>query len=162
MELAPNLAPAAALLGTWKGEGAGEYLTIEPFTYTEEVIFTDMGKPFLHYVQRTWSPSGAPMHTETGYLRLPGDGAVELVLSQPTGQSELAQGTLSTGGTVTTGANGLVLDLEAAVMNSASAKHVESTRRHYVISGDRMTTTFAMAAVGQPMTHHLSSELRRA
>lgn len=155
MELAPNLAPVAALLGTWRGEGAGEYPTITPFSYTEEVVFTNVGKPFLHYVQRTWSPSGAPMHTETGYLRLPGDRSVELVLAQPTGQSELAQGTLSDDG------DRLVIELEAKMMNSASAKHVESTRRRYEIGGDQMTTTFAMAAVGQPMTHHLSSGLRR-
>lgn len=155
MELAPNLAPVAALLGTWRGEGAGEYPTIEPFSYTEEVAFTNVGKPFLHYVQRTWSPSGSPMHTETGYLRLPGDGSVELVLAQPTGQSEIAQGTLSDDG------GRLVIELVAKVMNSPSAKHVESTRRRYEISGDQMTTTFAMAAVGQPMTHHLSSGLRR-
>lgn len=156
MALAPNLAPVAVLLGTWRGEGAGEYPTIESFTYTEEVVFTDVGKPFLHYVQRTWSPTGSPMHTETGFLRVNGDGAIEFVLAQPTGQAELAQGTL------TTSEGRLVVDLNAAVMNSASAKHVEATRRRYEISGNQLTTTFAMAAVGQPMTHHLSSDLLRA
>lgn len=156
MALAPNLAPVAALLGTWKGAGAGEYPTIESFTYTEEVVFTDLGKPFLHYVQRTWGPTGSPMHTETGFLRVTGDETVEFVLAQPTGQAELAQGTL------TTSEGRLVLDLEAAVMNSATAKHVDTTRRRYELNGDTLTTTFAMAAVGQLLTHHLSSELRRA
>lgn len=156
MSLAPNLVPVSALLGTWKGQGAGEYPTIDDFSYSEEVTVTDVGKPFLHYVQRTWSPAGSPMHTETGYLRLPGDGAVELILAQPTGQTELAQGTVSSNGDT------LVLELEATVMNSASAKHVEATRRRLELTGDLLTTTFAMAAVGQPMTHHLRSELRRA
>lgn len=155
VESAPNLTPVSSLLGTWKGDGAGSYPTIESFTYSEELVVTDIGKPFLHYVQRTWSPTGMPMHTETGYLRVPGDGSVELVLSQPTGQSELAEGTLVAGG------DRLVLEFEATVMNSASAKRVEATRRSYEVSGDRMTTTFAMAAVGRPMTHHLSSELQR-
>lgn len=149
------LAPVATLLGTWRGDAAGSYPTIEDFTYTDELVFTDLGKPFLHYVQRSWSPAGAPMHTETGYLRLPGGGAAEFVLAQPMGQTELCEGT------VTAEADALVLEFEATVVNSASAKHVAATRRRYVVTGDTMTTTFAMAAVGQPMTHHLRSELRR-
>lgn len=153
---AANLAPVAALLGTWRGEGAGSYPTIESFSYTEEITFTDVGKPFLHYVQRTWGPTGAPMHTETGYLRSPGEGTVELVLAQPTGQAELCEGT------VTAEADALVLEFHARLLNSASAKQVTSTSRRYELSGDSLTTTFAMAAVGQPMTHHLRSELRRA
>lgn len=152
---AANLTPVAALLGTWRGEGAGSYPTIDSFSYTEEITFTDVGKPFLHYVQRTWGPSGAPMHTETGYLRSPGDGTVELVLAQPTGQTELCEGT------VTAEADTLVLEFRASLLNSASAKQVTSTSRRYALSGDSITTTFAMAAVGQPMTHHLRSELRK-
>lgn len=159
MDLAPALVPVAALLGTWRGDGAGEYPTIDPFTYSEELVFSATGKPFLHYQQRTWSPSGAPMHTETGYLRVPGEDAVELILAQPTGQTELAEGTRSGSGESDGGV--LVLDLTSSVGNSASAKHVESTHRHYELVGDRLVTTFAMAAVGQPLTHHLRAELRR-
>jgi hypothetical protein len=48
------------------------------------------------------------------------------------------------------------------VHNSASAKQVDTTHRRYETVDDRITTTFAMAAVGQPLTHHLRSELRRA
>ncbi len=154
-ELSPALAPVATLLGTWRGDGAGSYPTIEDFAYTDEVVFTDVGKPFLLYVQRSWSPAGAPMHTETGYLRLPAAGVAELILAQPMGQTELAEGTL------TAHAEALVLEFEARVASSATAKDVEATRRRYELAGDRLTTTFAMAAVGQPMTHHLRSELRR-
>src|SRR5699024_1779416 len=155
MALAPNLRPVSALLGSWAGGGAGSYPTIESFAYTEEIVFTDIGKPFLQYVQRTRDPAGAPLHTETGYLRVPGDGTAEFILAQPTGQSELAEGTLTVDG------DRVLLECEAAVSNSASAKHVEATRRRYELDGDLMTTTFAMAAVGHPMTHHLRSDLRR-
>lgn len=153
--LHPGLAPVAGLLGTWRGVGAGEYPTITSFTYTEEVTFSDVGKPFLHYVQRTWSPTGAPMHTETGYLRVVGGATVELVLAQPTGQTELAEGPL------TVSDDGFTAELAARVVNSSSAKQVDATERHLTLAGDVLTTRFAMAAVGVPMTGHLSAELRR-
>lgn len=155
MTLHPDLTAVAAILGTWRGEGHGEYPTITPFRYTEELTFTDLGKPFLHYVQRTRSPDGAPMHTETGYLRISGGTAMELVLAQPTGQTELAEGPL----TLTD--DGFTCTLDSRVANSASAKHVETTRRQLTLAGDELTTRFAMAAVGVPLTHHLASQLQR-
>lgn len=155
-DLAPDLTPVASLIGTWKGEGAGSYPTIDDFVYSEEITFADVGKPFLHYVQKTRGPSGAPMHTETGYLRIPGNGTAEFVLAQPTGQAELCEGTVHTDGDT------VVLEFHSSLLNSASAKQVSSTHRRYEFVGDTVTTTFAMAAVGQTMTHHLRSQLRRA
>lgn len=155
MSLHPELATVAGLVGTWRGEGAGEYPTISSFTYTEEVTITDLGKPFLHYIQRTWSATGDPMHTETGYIRVIDGTAVELVLAQPTGQAELAEGTL------TAVADGFTCSLASQVVNSASAKQVDATERRIDLAGDMLTTQFSMAAVGVPMTHHLSSVLYR-
>ena len=155
-DLAPDLTPVASLIGTWKGEGAGSYPTIDDFVYSEEITFADVGKPFLHYVQKTRGPSGAPMHTETGYLRIPGNGTAEFVLAQPTGQAELCEGTVHADGAT------VVLEFHASLLNSATAKQVSSTHRRYEFTGDAVTTTFAMAAVGQLMTHHLRSVLRRA
>lgn len=95
------------------------------------------------------------MHTETGYVRVVGGATVELVLALPTGQTELAEGPL----TVTD--DGFTCALAARVMNSSSAKQVDATERHLTLDGDTLTTRFAMAAVGVPMTGHLTSELRR-
>ncbi|MGC0268543.1 FABP family protein [Glutamicibacter soli] len=155
MTLHPGLSAVAGLIGTWRGEGAGEYPTIDPFAYTEEVTFSDVGKPFLHYMQRTWSPAGAPMHTETGYLRLVDGSSVEFVLAQPTGQAELAEGPLAAT------ADGFTCELASRVSNSASAKQVDGTERRIALAGDVLTTHFAMAAVGVPMTHHLKSVMHR-
>ncbi len=161
MDLSQNLQPLAPLLNVWKGLGAGEYPTIDSFEYSEELTFTDIGKPFLLYVQRTWSPQGSPMHTETGYVRMPALGVVEMTLAQPTGQTELLEGTWEQT------SDGFTVRLEGRIQNSASAKVVDATKREYVFSaaapegdGASLTTRFAMAAVGEPMTHHLASRLR--
>lgn len=157
-----NLAPLLPLIGRWVGPGAGEYPTISSFEYSEELTFADIGKPFLTYIQRTWSPTGAPMHTETGFVRVPAPGVVEMILAQPTGQSELLEGTWEEAD------DGVTIALTGRILNSGSAKTVDATQREYVLSlapeadgapAPRLATRFAMAAVGVPMTHHLASEL---
>lgn len=156
MELTPNLVPLASLVGTWTGEGRGEYPTIEPFTYHEEITFANVGKPFLVYSQRTRGADGKPLHMETGYLRHTGDGHLEFVLAQPTGQVELAEGTLSSAD------DGLVLELDAQVTPTSTAKEVSASRRTYRLVGDALECTFDMAAVGRPLGRHLTSSLVRS
>lgn len=156
MTLHPNLDQLAALIGTWAGQGHGEYPTIASFDYREEISFVDIGKPFLVYTQRTWATTdGRPMHTETGYLRAPEPGRVEFVLAQPTGQTESGEGTL------TSTDDELLLEFEAVVTNTSSAKQVDATARRYRLAGDQLSTSFDMAAVGQPMVRHLTAELTR-
>lgn len=156
MRLHPALEPLAYLVGTWRGAGHGEYPSIEPFDYTEELTFTHVGKPFLIYHQRTWSPAGDAMHTECGFLRAPAAGTVEFTIAQPTGQTELAEGCL----TVT--APGVDLEMCSQVVNTGTAKHVEHTERTYRLVENQLSVDFAMAAVGYPITHHLASALQRA
>lgn len=145
----------SALIGTWRGEGSGEYPTIESFSYSEELVISDVGKPFLRYEQRTWSPQGAPMHTELGFLRAPNPDQIEFVIAQPTGQTELLEGALIE---IT---SGFRVELSGRIMNTSTAKHVDATRREIQVAGDLLVYDFAMAAVGVPMTHHLHAELQR-
>ncbi|MDT5249880.1 MAG: hypothetical protein QOJ28_2514 [Mycobacterium sp.] len=156
-ELHPDIAVLAPLLGTWVGRGAGEYPTIEPFTYAEEVTFGHVGKPFLSYTQRTKALSdGRPLHGETGFLRVPSAGRVEWVLAHPTGVTELEEGLL----TVCAG----VIEMElasSAIGRTASAKDISALSRSFRIEGDAMTYTVRMAAVGQPLQHHLAASLTR-
>lgn len=156
-ELHPDIAPLAGLLGTWKGQGAGEYPTIAPFAYLEEVTFGHVGKPFLAYSQRTRAADdGRPLHAETGYLRRTGAGAIEFVISHPFGAAEIEEGTaaFSDGG----------VELELAAQNiglTSTAKNITAIERTFRLSGDELTYEVRMGAVGQPLQHHLAATLHR-
>lgn len=148
-----SLAPLAFLLGAWTGAGAGEYPTIAPFGYREEVTFTSVGKPFLAYVQRTWAlDDGRPLHTESGYLRHTGQGSVELVLAHPTGIVEVYTGAVQ--------ATSLQL-ATSGVLTTPTAKRVDALERDVSVAGDELTYAVRMAAVGLPLTHHLAATLHR-
>jgi hypothetical protein len=152
-QLHPDAEPIAFLLGTWRGEGKGEYPTIQPFRYREEVRFWHVGKPFLAYTQRTWDlDTGEPRHSEMGYWRPKPAGRIEIVLAHPTGIVEIQEGTLSGGR----------IDVESSLVGLAStAKEVTGLERTFTAEGDRLTYEVRMAAVGVPLTHHLDAELRR-
>lgn len=160
-DLHPGIAGLAPLLGTWTGSGRGEYPTIESFGYTEEISFSHNGKPFLIYTQRTRSEAGAPLHAECAYLRTPAPGRVELVLAHPTGITEIDEGTV-TEHDAKHGSE-LAIDLRSTTIGrTATAKDVAALSRSIRIVGDELTYTIAMAAVGQPLQHHLAATLRRS
>ena len=160
MTLHDFVTPYEFLIGTWEGPGRGYYPTIDDFQYRESITFSAApSKPFLKYEQHTTSPDGTAMHTEVGYLRPHEGGYIEFVLAQPTGQTELLEGTATVNDD-----NSLTMVLGySEVANTTTAKVVEATIRHYVFSPDRTAvyTEFDMAAVGQQMQQHLSSELHK-
>ncbi|WP_040836756.1 peroxynitrite isomerase [Nocardia brevicatena] len=154
----PDITPLAGLLGTWRGSGAGEYPTIEPFGYLEEIDFGHIGRPFLTYRQRTRSTEDSrPLHAETGYLRCPRPDRVELVLAHPTGIIEICEGPLTV-----TDDGGIRLELKSTVIGrTRTAKPVTELGRSIHQYGDIIEYTLRMAAVGQPLQHHLAATLHR-
>ncbi|ORB75776.1 peroxynitrite isomerase [Mycobacterium scrofulaceum] len=156
-DLHPDLEDLAPLLGTWAGQGAGEYPTIEPFDYLEEVVFGHVGKPFLAYGQKTKALAGGkPLHAETGYLRVPQPGHVELVLAHPSGITEIEVGTYS----VTDGRIEISLSTTDVGL-TPTAKEVTALGRSFRIDGDELSYSVQMGAVGQPLQHHLAAVLHR-
>ncbi|MGA9276729.1 peroxynitrite isomerase [Ilumatobacter sp.] len=161
VSLHPSVAILAPLLGTWSGRGTGEYPTIETFDYEETVTFGHVGKPFLAYQQRTAAvDDGRPLHAEMAYWRVPSEGLAEIVVVHPTGITEVLEGFAapnSAGPTDT-----MIVDVRSLTIASAStAKEVTRTERTFEVTGDILRYTMRMAAVGQPLTHHLSATLHR-
>jgi hypothetical protein len=152
-ELHPALVPLTFLLGTWRGDGAGHYPTIEPFTYVEEISFVHVGKPWLLYTQRTrHAVEDRPLHAETGYFRPTGDGVVEVVVAYPTGHVEIAEASVGPGS---------IEIVTATLAATPTAKRVDRVERRISVDGDELHYTLAMAAVGEPLTPHLEAALRR-
>ncbi len=155
-ELPSVLAP---LVGTFAGAGAGEFPTVEPFRYREEVTFASNGGPVLAYRQRTWDPdSGRPMHAEDGFLRLAGDTRVELLLAHSFGLTEVQEGDIEVAGT-----SGGVLRLRlasTAIGVAGSAKPVDAVRRELTLDGDVLHAELWMSYAGVE-SQHLVSELHR-
>lgn len=155
-DLHPDLMPVAWLLGNWHGDGHGDYPTIEPFTFEQDVVFAHDTRPFLHYFSRTWITDDngervRPGALETGFLRPKGQN-LELVLAHPTGYAEVWYGEVD-GPRIT-----LATDI---VARTSTAKEYTAGQRMYgLVEGDLMYA-FDMAAEGQEMQSHLWGRLAR-
>jgi hypothetical protein len=149
----PDAVVLEFLLGTWSGEGQGYYSTVASFAYGEETRFWHVGKPFVAYSQRTWAlDDGRPLHSEAGYWRPKPDGVLEVVVSHPSGHVEVAEGTVA----------GTVVTLQSRLVGATStAKQVTAIHRHVEVSGDVLTYTMAMEAVGESLQEHLRAVLHR-
>lgn len=155
--LHPDCGPVAWLLGTWAGNGHGDYPTIDGFEFGQEVIFTHDGRPFFHYLSRAWiiDEDGEKVRDaalETGFLRCRPGAEVELLLTHNTGFVETWHGS----------AAGAKLDLITdAVVRTESAKEYTAGKRLYGnVEGD-LLYAFDMAAMGQPLQPHTWARLQR-
>lgn len=157
-DLPPDLVPLAWLLGRWAGVGVGGYPTIDDFRFGQEVVFSENGKPFLHYVSRSWllddeGNQVRPLAHESGYWRPQPDGRLEVLLAHPTGFVEIWHGEV----------DGAKIELSTDVVaRTESAKLYTAGHRLYGhVDGD-LLWAFDMAAMDQPLQPHLSATLRRA
>ncbi|GAB2779335.1 FABP family protein [Nocardioides salsibiostraticola] len=155
--LHPDCGPLAWMLGTWQGNGHGDYPTIEKFEFGQELIFTHDGRPFIHYLSRSWivDEKGEKVRDaamESGFLRCRPEGKIEMLLTHQTGFAEVWHGE----------AGGAKLEvITDAVARTDSAKEYTAGKRLYgYVEGD-LLYAFDMAAMGQELQPHLWARLQR-
>ena len=166
--LPAELLPLSWLLGRWVGVGVGGYPTVPEFRFGQEVDFSTDGRPFLSYWSRTWlldenGQQVKPLAMETGFWRPRPENAVELVLAHPTGYAEVWVGQITVSGIENAVITGARAELHSDVVaRTASAKEYTSGQRLYgLVQGD-LLWAYDMAAVGHPLTSHVSARLKRA
>ncbi|QLQ11690.1 MAG: FABP family protein [Nocardioidaceae bacterium] len=153
----PDCAKVAWLLGTWRGNGHGDYPTIEAFEFGQECIFTHDGRPFFHYMSRSWIVDGEgnklrDAAIETGFLRPKEGGSFEFVLSHSSGITEIYYGEIE-------GAK-LEMTTDAVVRTATAKEYVAGHRMYGLVEGD-LLWAFDMAAMGQELQPHLWGRLVR-
>jgi hypothetical protein len=156
--LHPLCGPVVWLLGTWQGNGHGDYPTIDGYQFGQELVFQQDGRPFLHYFSRSWilDDEGNKIREgaqETGFLRCLPEGQLELVLSHNTGFTEIWYGVAAAG----------KMELHTAGVGfTETAKEVTAGHRLYGnVEGD-LLYAYDMEAMGQPLQPHLWARLQRA
>lgn len=151
-------------VGVWRGRGVGGYPTLEEdFHFAQEIRISHDGRPFLAYESKAWliEEDGTPIRPssrEVGWFRPVVDDAgnatdeIEALLTLPTGIMELHIGTV----------DGLKLELVSdAVVRTTTAKSVTAGHRLYGIVEGVLLYAQEMAAMGYPLTSHLSARLIR-
>jgi hypothetical protein len=157
-DLHPLCVPLAFLLGAWEGEGVVEYPTIQRKLFGQRIEFAQNGKPFLHYLSRSWEldPDGKPLRPlamETGFWRPGEDGVLEVLLAHPTGFLEAMEGHVQ----------GPRMEIATRkVVKVESAKDYRRGHRMYGLVDGRLMWVYEMEAMGQPLQPHISAELKRA
>ncbi|HUC57446.1 MAG TPA: FABP family protein [Streptosporangiaceae bacterium] len=157
MEPHQAIAPLSFLLGRWEGAGVVGYPTIESVNFGQELSFSHNGKPFLIYSSRTWlldaeGNIGRPLAIEVGFWRPQPDNQLEVLLTHPTGITEIYVGRI----------DGTKIELVTdAVVRTATAKEVTAGKRLYGLIGADLAYAYDMAAVGQPLQPHVSAQLKR-
>lgn len=156
--LHPNCAPIAWMLGTWHGNGHGDYPTIDAFQFGQELIFTHDGRPFFHYFARAWivDENGEKVRDaalETGFVRCQPEGEVEVVMTHNIGFVEIWHGTAADGK--------LEIATDAVARTETAKEYTAGHRLYGNVEGD-LLYAFDMAAMGQLLQPHLWARLQRA
>ncbi len=151
------LATVRQLVGVWEGTGSGEFPTIDSFTYRERLEFVELSGGHLHYLQQTWREvdgEEVASHTETGFVVVVGDEALEILNAQGNDRTEVLRGFVSDQDGVT------VVDLQSVAL-AHDARMVESWREIRLVD-DELRYSMAMATTTVPDVElHLTAQLTR-
>jgi THAP4-like, heme-binding beta-barrel domain len=156
--------PLEFLVGHWRGEGVGAVAGGggPDYPYAEELRIYDDGSPWLAYSTRVVSTEdGSWLHSEVGWWRphpADDDGTVvvELVLTRPTGVTEVLIGQVDTGPV------GEQVELASDVIaRTPTAPAVTADRRLYAVRGGKLMYAIDLAAGESGLVPHLAAALDR-
>lgn len=145
------------LVGTWSGEGEGQYPTIESFRYRELTEIEERDDhPALRIDQRAWreTPEGEVVsHWELGLLRISSDGSAILRDAQP-GRSETMAGSWQPDG------DGWVISFRSTGF-AGDDRVIASTRRFHLRPSELTYEMHMETTATHQMSLHLRATLRR-
>jgi hypothetical protein len=156
--------PLEFLIGTWRGEGVGAVPGGggPDYPYAEELRIYDDGSPWLAYSSRVVSTDdGRWLHSEHGWWRpqpAAEDGTigVELVLTRPTGITEVLIGH------VVVGPVGEQVELASDVVaRTPSAPAITADKRLYAVRAGKLMYAIDLAADETGLAPHLAAALDR-
>jgi hypothetical protein len=154
-----GLAPVAALIGTWSGEGVGrDPESGEDFAFDQTLAFTPLpGEPALGYQSRIYTSDGGELlSTEVGFWRMSGATTVELMLAHPRGIVEIYVGDLAPTAT------GFKIELgDNVTARTATARQVERSHRLYGLVEGALAYVVEVKADGPDLEPELSARLVR-
>ena len=141
----------------WQGNGHGDYPTIDPYQFGQELIFAHDGRPFFHYLSRAWivDEDGEKVRDaalETGFLRCRPEGKLELLLAHNTGFVETWYGEAEPAK--------FELVTDAVVRTESAKEYVAGKRLYGLVEGD-LLYAYDMAAMGQALQPHTWARLQR-
>lgn len=145
--------------GIWRGQGHGEFPTIDPFDYRETLIFTRRDGLPLAYDQRTYKRNKGQIefvtsHWENGFIRILENEELELVNAQSGGRAEILIGHIEKLNSVIR-----MSFVSKALLND---KQVVSTARTFELKGDTLHCEMKMATTKiDRLMQHLTSTLQK-
>lgn len=151
------LYPLAWMVGRWEGVGLFSYPTMDDGRFGQALDISCDGEPFLRWESASWvldedGERVRPFATESGFLRLTEQGTPELMLAHPTGIVEIYVGTSEPAK--------LLLPVSNAMRTPTAHEYVQGSRMYGLVNGE-LFWALDMEAHGQPMTSHMSAQLRR-
>jgi hypothetical protein len=158
------LHPLGFLIGTWRGEGVGAVPGGggPDYPYAEELRIYDDGSPWLAYTTHVVAiDDGRWLHSESGWwgaLPATEDGTVgvELVLTRPTGVTEVLIGR------VMDGPVGEQVELASDVVaRTPTAPAITADKRLYAVRGGKLMYAIDLAAGEAGLAPHLAAALDR-
>jgi hypothetical protein len=158
------LHPLGFLVGTWRGQGVGAVPGGggPDYPYAEELRVYDDGSPWLAYSTHVVSiDDGRWLHSESGWFRAQpatadGSVAVELVLTRPTGVTEVLIGH------VIEGSVGEQVELASDVVaRTPTAPPITADKRLYAVRGGKLMYAIDLAAGETGLAPHLAAALDR-